>query len=80
MSIWSVLDQERRHQVQIAIAERKVDAPGANISGRDAQATRDLPLDVQVPLQFVRLRRIPLHVVAGSLVKAELDLIGEIRR
>src|SRR5690349_6331468 len=36
-------------------------------------------LNVELALFFVRLRCVVLHVVAGSLIKLELNLIGEER-
>src|SRR5437868_4540105 len=82
MSIGSGLDQERRHQIQIAITAWKMDAPGTDISCRDAQPTRDLALDIQIPLQFVALRWIALHVVTGPGIGREQgkDLVGKRRR
>ena len=58
-----------------------MNAPGAYVSNRDAHATRDLPLDVQIPLQYVRTRRILSKIVCCSSAGGEngKDLIREAR-
>src|SRR5437763_7204372 len=82
MSIRKFLYQERRNEIQIAITTRKVDTARPYISGSDAQAVRDLPLDIEIPLQFVRLWRIALHVIAGAGIgrQQRQNLIGKAGR
>src|SRR6266702_6715239 len=59
-------NQRWRHDVDVAVTEGKMHAPGAYVRGRDAQAIRELPLDVQVPLELVSPGRIRVHVVSRS--------------
>src|ERR1700730_2755211 len=54
-------------------------ASGAYVGGGDAQCAGDLPLDVQIPLEFVCLRRILLDEVPSQAI-GPWGMVGEVRK